>query len=182
MDHSAHAGFHFSAVDVLESADVIEEEVSHVAALSAPSDLMAAHLATHALSGTLLELSKASIGLTVGDGAPIGDGTAEVWTATLRSDVDGPGGVYALIAPASLVWKMPSRALSDHPTPQDPEAIARMVFDALATVAARMPIAVRMSKEQILVLTVPVVVAVSGDRIRLGAGRPAKAPLAMRLA
>ena len=65
-----------------------------VTVLPAPLDLMAAHLAVHALNGALLELAKASIGLTVGDTASITDGTAEVWTATLRSDVDGPGGAY----------------------------------------------------------------------------------------
>ena len=141
---------------------------------------MKAHQAIHALSGALLDLSAAGIGLSLGD-TPVG-GEAEIWTATLRSDLDGPGGAYALIAPASMVWGMPGRHLPAPSPSNDARSAALRLSEAMRRVAeAGMPIAVRADRRRIVFL-VNLDATVEGQQVVVLAGGNGKvAPVALRV-
>ena len=143
-------------------------------------DLIRAYRAAHALNDVFLDLSAAAFDLTIGD-TQIGKIGEEVWTASLRTNVDGPGGVYVLVAPASMAWKMPSRDTSSRVVPIDIATVTQQISNALDMVAeVGVPIAIRMTRNQIMLLATYKAthrnqsVILTGNKVR-------KVPIALRI-
>lgn len=181
MHHFSQSALDSSDALVLDPADMLENTSSLIVDLPATLDLMAAHLTTHTLNGVLLELSDAGLGLAIGD-TPIGKDMAEVWSATVRADVDGPGGVYTLIAPSSLVWGMPLLQKVDPSVSRNADAVAQAVSDAMAGVAATgLVIAVRTRWDQIVIIPFSKVTTMDQQVISLTGGIAITAPVALRL-
>ena len=147
---------------------------------SAAIDLIEAHRVTHILNGVLLDLSAAAFRLALED--ELLGVEAEIWTASLRSDIDGIGGAYALIAPASLVWGMPPRQPLGVSLPTDIYRAARQLSEALTNVTqAGVPIAIRSNRRRIVLVSAFDAIVKSEKVIGLAKGYDKSAPVALRI-
>ncbi len=139
-------------------------------------------MAAHALNGALLDLSASCFRLALG-GIPVGSGVTDVWTASLRSDVDGLGGAYVLLTPASVVNGMPQRPRVDRSPSNNIDATMQRLKQALMVViGAGLPVAVRKDKSQLAILANVEVEAIDRQTISLSVGEALPTPLAIRLA
>ncbi len=147
---------------------------------SAGPGLLEAHRLAHGLNGALLEAAGASGGIQVLVGSPgEPDRPPGTWTAVLRS---GPGGIYVMVAPATMVWGMPEEARCPVRPGGSWNRASLHVLAALGEVmAAGLPVAVRTRPDAMVLVDGPLVAIAPGVLARFVGGQVTAAPLAYRL-
>ena len=144
--------------------------------------LFEAHRLVHRLNGALLAAVGAVGGISVQLGSPgEPDMAPGIWTVVLRSDLDGPGGIFAMVAPAAMAWGMPE-ACSEVRTGKSWNTAALDVLAALdAAAAAGLPVAVRTGLGTMALVDGATLAIAPGVFAHFGPGQAVAAPLAYRL-
>ena len=161
-------------------------EVEELRLLSASKDgardAMEAHRLAHALNGALLEAAGAACGVVLAVGDPDRHSTLPcIWTAVLRSDPDGPGGTFVMVAPDVMTWGMPESRFGMRSATSWDNAVAQVVHTFADAAAAGLPVAVRTGPDLMVVLDRTVAACDIGVLSHFGARSAVKVPLAYRM-
>ena len=145
-------------------------------------DLLEAHRLVHELNGALLEAVDAAggISLRVGSfGQP--EPAPGIWTAVLRSDLDGHDGIFAMVSPAAMAWGMPEACLRARPGKSWDAAASDVIAALDAASAAGLPVKVRVTQESMVSLDGELAATAPGVFSSHRPLQAVKAPLSYRL-